>query len=61
MKKMTKIILELDEDDLRQVEAVAEVEDRTRSAQLRIIIADWLKRELATAINEDEKQGKRRN
>ena len=47
MKKMTKIILELDENDLRQVEAVAEVEDRTRSAQLRIIIADWLKREMA--------------
>jgi len=61
MKKMTKIILELDEDDLRQVEAVAEVEDRTRSAQLRKIISDWLKRELATMINEDEKQGKPKN
>ena len=61
MKKMTKIILELDEDDLRQVEAVAEVEDRTRSAQLRKIIGEWLKRELATMINEDEKQGKPKN
>ena len=58
---MTKIILELDESDLRQVEAIAELEDRSRSAQLRKIIGEWLKKELAMAISEDEKQGKRRN
>ena len=44
---MAKILLELPEKDLRQIEAVAEVEDRTRSAQIRKILSDWLKRELA--------------
>jgi len=49
---MAKILIELDEDDLRQVEATAEVEDRSRAAQIRIIIAEWLHWRKKTELKE---------
>ena len=55
---MAKILLDLPEDHLRQIEAVAEVEDRTRSAQIRKIIADWLKWE-AAKIEAEERTGRK--
>lgn len=44
---MPEILIELDEDHLRQVEAIAEVEKRSRRAQISRIIEEWLKQELA--------------
>lgn len=42
---MREILIELSEDQLQQVEAIAEVEGRSRRMQIRMIIGDWLKRE----------------
>ena len=49
---MREILIELNEDDLKQVEAIAELEGRSRRAQISRIISEWLKRELAMAIAE---------
>jgi len=58
---MREILIEISEDDLKQVEAVAEVEGRSRRAQISRIISEWLKRELAQAIGEEEQEAKRKN
>ena len=60
-KEMREILIELNEDDLKQVEAIAELEGRSRRAQISRIISEWLKRELAMAIAEEERQEKRKN
>lgn len=39
---MPEILIELDEADLREVEAIAETEKRSRRAQISRIIEEWL-------------------
>ena len=51
-----EILIELSEEQLRQVEAVAEVEGRSRRAQISRIIAEWLKQE-AAKIESGERVG----
>ena len=55
---MPEILIELDEEDLRQVEAIAEVEKRSRRAQISRIIEEWLKQETAR-IESGERTGKK--
>lgn len=53
-----EILIELSEEQLQQVEAIAEVEGRSRRAQISRIIAEWLKQETAK-IESGERTGKK--
>lgn len=46
-KTVREILIEVNESDLKQIEAFAETEGRSRRAQIRMIITDWVRKEMA--------------
>ena len=53
-----EILIEVNDDDLQQIDAIAEVEKRSRRAQISRILEEWLKQETAR-IESGERTGKK--